>query len=193
MPTTLQETQQIVAICARHGVSAEQLGKIAVDLDEEVGRRTDNASVRDSFKLLRSLTAPSPAILAAPPELEPAAVVLTPLDPWELWQHWLKRGVLLGLFGLLWLAHMALVAANAAALWVLIERTDWWLWLPLGFCMVTAMSTPVKCPLVRLENCLRRQLGWPEINYFVGYYLYWPARKHVTAFCREFVRRIEDD
>lgn len=78
---------------------------------------------------------------------------------------------------LLIVVHLLLVFANIASLFILPFAAPFYISLPVCSLLVNFMFNQSVCPLTKLENRLRRMVGWPEIRGFVGHYLVKPAMK----------------
>ena len=50
--------------------------------------------------------------------------------------------------------------------------TNWFIWIPLESFLINLFFNPTfaRCPLTKLENKIRTNLGLPEIKSFLGYY-----------------------
>ena len=67
--------------------------------------------------------------------------------------------------------HFAVIFGNLAACFVLPLEQPWYVALPLVALVVNLTFSPIICPLTKLENVLRRQLGMKEIRGFVKHYI----------------------
>lgn len=73
--------------------------------------------------------------------------------------------------------HYAVVLGNATAFLVLPFREPWYVALPVCSFLMLQFSTPVECPLTKLENVFREKLGKPRVRGFIGHYVLKPTRK----------------
>jgi len=74
--------------------------------------------------------------------------------------------------------HMLVVVGNAMSFIVLPFFTPPYVALPL-MSMITLItfSRQLVCPLTRLENYLRRQIGLPQIGGFISHYMVKPIKR----------------
>jgi len=68
-------------------------------------------------------------------------------------------------------AHLVIIFANAAAFFFLLVLAPWYVALPCCTMIARVLFTSVTCPLTVLENKIRKKLGWPQIERFVGHYI----------------------
>ena len=65
---------------------------------------------------------------------------------------------------------------------VLPFMAPWYISLPLMTWVFNLTFTRmVDCPMTKLENKLRRELGMREIKFFVGHYITWPIKRKFRA------------
>lgn len=57
MPTTVTEAQKIAHICTQY-IEGDKLRELLIRLDEEVGKHTDNDSLKVSLAMLRGMVDP---------------------------------------------------------------------------------------------------------------------------------------
>ena len=83
--------------------------------------------------------------------------------------------------GLLWFVvvfHVGVILGNLAAVPMLIIFRPWYEALPLTSIVTIISCTRIECPLTRLENMVRDELGMPRIGGFIKHYLLTPMRQH---------------
>lgn len=148
MPTTRDEAAKIVSISQEY-LPLEKMRELFVRLDEEVGKHTDNDSLKQSLRMMRLLVDP-------PHEPPPAWVSLA--------------------FYLLVFFHMAVVLGVVCSFLILPFKSDWYIALPLMTFVFFFATTRVDCQLTNLENKLRQRMGKKKIGGFVGHYFFRPAK-----------------
>ncbi|NBQ68602.1 MAG: DUF2784 family protein [Nitrosomonadaceae bacterium] len=72
--------------------------------------------------------------------------------------------------------HWVVVMMNVAAFILLPFVVPWYVASPLMSFIALITTTKVNCPLTRLENCIRKQLGLRLISTFIGHYLVKPFK-----------------
>ncbi len=85
------------------------------------------------------------------------------------------RPVLWAALVLLVIAHLALVAANAAAFVVLPFLAPWYIAVPLMSFVWFFATNNVRCLWTEAENNIRKRLGLREVRGFIGHYTLKPA------------------
>lgn len=164
MPTTDNEAERIIAIATKY-ISLHKLYCCFVELDEEVGKKSENDSVKQSFAMFRGLAEKAKADylrglgMDSIPDTMPFfyAAMLT---------------LFVGLVGF----HMALICMNVVSIFLVIRTEFWWLCFPLATMMGWGLLSPITCPLTVQENRLRILLGRRPISSFVGHYFLKPLR-----------------
>ncbi len=158
MPTTQNEAERITRICLEH-MPRRTMKELFVRLDEEVGKPSDNDSVKQSFAMFRVLA-----------EQEPyytndylGSMIYDP-GWFTLW-----------LF--LWLAHAVLVVMCTASFFVAPFHSPWFVSAPICFATIWVLFTPSECVLTAWENGVRDRMHWRPIRTFLGHYLF----KHLYA------------
>ena len=152
MPITQNEATKIVVISQKF-LPSEKIKELFVTLDEEVGKKSDDVSVRDLLKTIRHLV---------DPPLQPS--------PWWVWT---------GFYALV-VAHLLLVLAVGLSFILLPFLASWYVALPLMTFIVFFSTTKVECQLTNAENILRKRLGLRQIGGFVGHYIVRPMRRLLT-------------
>jgi hypothetical protein len=149
VPTTDKEAQQIGKILSEY-LDQDEARVLFERLDDEVGKYTDNNSLRESLSMLRLLH------LSSVPKV-------------DLWRS-------LGLSALVTF-HVAVIVVNITAFFVLPFMYPLWIWVPLNSFILTVTFTREQCPLTRLENEIRAGLGKKRIGGFMGHYFIRPTRR----------------
>ena len=149
MPITQGEATKIVNISQEY-LPLERLKELFVRLDEDVGKKSDDASLRECLSMMRRLV---------DPPIPPA--------PYWLWIAWY----------VLVFVHYILVLGVAFSFMLLPFLASWFIALPLMTFIVFFSSTRVECPLTNLENIIRKRLGLRRIGGFVGHYMVKPLRR----------------
>lgn len=162
MPTTREEATNIIEISTKY-LPAPQLAVLFNELNEKVGRKTDNDSLKVSLQMMADFT-----------KYVDENIVVKQGNP--------RRYGYLVAFMVVVLFHIYVVLANIAAMFLLPFWTRWYVSIPLVSLLVQLMFTRVECPLTNIENKLRLKLGFKRISGFVGHYLYKPVRKAISAF-----------
>lgn len=77
--------------------------------------------------------------------------------------------------GVLVAGHWIVIVGNLSAFFILPFATSWYVALPImSYIGLLTFSRVLDCPLTRLENKIRKQLGMPEIKGFISHYLIKP-------------------
>jgi len=118
-------------------------------LEQEIGQKTENDSLKVSLTMLKALYSKKP------PKID-----------------YFKKVLLYSIV----LFHSFAVLVNIAAFFILPFLYPLWVWMPLNSFIVTVTFTREICPLTRVENYLRTSLGLPRIGGFLGHYLFKPAK-----------------
>lgn len=163
MPTTRDEAKRIVSISEEY-ISYDKLVQLFIRLDDEVGKKTTNDSLKQSLAMMRVLVDPP---LAPPP-------------------FWLKPA--------LWLlvtVHYLLVIGIILSFLILPFAAPWYIALPLCAFIWFFASSRVECKLTDLENEMRRKLGMRRIGGFVGHYFIKPVKRLIIR--RVLRRKISGD
>jgi hypothetical protein len=93
-----------------------------------------------------------------------------------------RSAVIFHLWELVVAFHLFVVFGNLFAIFVLPFMTPWYISLPLMTWVFNLTFTQmVDCPVTKLENKLRRELGMKEIKFFVGHYITWPIKRKFRA------------
>lgn len=150
MPTTQEEAAKIVSISQEY-MSYDEMKQLFIRLDDEVGKFTDNSSLKTSLSMMRMLVDP-PVIPPKPFWLKPALYFLIA-------------------------AHAAVVIGVTVAFFLLPFNAPWFIALPLMSFIFFFSTTRVNCRCTDLENNLRKELGMKPIPGFIGYYFLKPLKK----------------
>ena len=154
MPTSNEEAKQIVDIINDY-VTQEDAEELTARLEQEIGRGTDNESLRISLEMLKALYAPPP----------PKPKLYT------------RRAILSCVVAL----HLSVVVVNCISFFVLPFLYSPWIWVPLNsFILTVTFAPPGACPLTRLENKLRQRLDLPRIGGFLGHYIVKPIKMRLN-------------
>lgn len=179
MPTTAQEADKVIELCCKHGVEPKGLLGLAKDLHEQVGQISDNWSVRETMRMLydRALDIAikhRPAgmdpedFLASQGLKRPGPPELPSLTAWSLSSGWLV------LWWFIVIGHTAVwVGLLASCVLTLVYQPLYISILAISF-SIYILTTDTICPITRLENCVRRKLGWPEVGHFTHWYVICP-------------------
>ena len=153
MPTSQQEAFGIVEILDEY-LDEDQARELTARLEQEIGRKTDNDSLKVSLEMLKALYSKKPKRIDQ-----------------------LKKGLLYFIVAF----HMFVIIVNIAAFFVLPFLYPLWVWMPLNSFILTVTFTREICPLTRLENKLRTSLGMSRIGGFIGHYFVRPFKKLLNA------------
>jgi len=149
MPTSQQEAFSIVEILDEY-LDEGQARELTARLEQEIGQKTDNDSLKVSLEMLKTLYSKKPKRIDQ-----------------------LKKLLLY----LVAVFHMFVIAVNISAFFVLPFLYPLWVWMPLNSFILTVTFTREICPLTRLENKLRTSLGMSRIGGFLGHYLVRPIKR----------------
>ena len=149
MPTSQQEAFSIVEILDEY-LDEGQARELTARLEQEIGQKTDNDSLKVSLEMLKALYSKKP-----------------------MRRDQLKKLLLY----LVAVFHMFVIAVNVSAFFVLPFLYPLWVWMPLNSFILTVTFTREICPLTRLENKLRTSLGMNRIGGFIGHYFLKPVKK----------------
>ncbi len=151
MPTSTQEANSIVEILDEF-LDADQARELTARLEQEIGQKTDNDSLKVSLEMLKALYSKKP----------PRADVY-------------KKAALHFMI----VFHTFVIMVNILAFFILPFTYPLWVWMPLNsFILVTTFTREI-CPLTRVENYLRTSLGLPRIGGFIGHYFIKPVKRMV--------------
>ena len=142
MPTSEQEAFSIVEILDEY-LDEGQARELTARLEQEIGQKTDNDSLKVSLEMLKALYSKNPKRI-----------------------DYAKKALLY----LLVVFHMFVIIVNITAFFVLPFMYPLYVWMPINsFILVTTFTREI-CPLTRLENKLRTSLGMSRIGGFLGHY-----------------------
>lgn len=127
----------------------EKAAELLIKLDEDVGKKSGDESVRKVLAALRS-------------------VVDKPLPPAPMW--------LWAAFYVLVVFHILMVIAVFLAFFILPIYASWYISVPLMTFIFFFSTTRVECQLTNLENNMRKKLGLKKIGGFVGHYFLRPVK-----------------
>ena len=152
MPTSQQEAFSIVEILDEY-LDEEQARELTARLEQEIGQKTDNDSLKVSLEMLKALYSKKPKRIDD-----------------------VKKVLLYLLIGF----HAFVILVNIAAFFILPFLYDLWIWMPLNSFILTVTFTREICPLTRLENKLRTSLGMNRIGGFIGHYFLKPIKRFLN-------------
>lgn len=156
MPTTMNEATEILGIVTKY-LPPQDIKELFSELNEKVGKKTDNDSLKQSLVMLDQL---GKMVDAAP---KPAA----PQWKWPLFAA----------LGTVWLIHMALVVGMIASFFILPMYERWWVAIPCCVFIWYFTTSRIDCKITALENDIRLRLGLRPIRGFVGHYILLPIRR----------------
>ena len=149
MPTSQQEAFSIVEILDEY-LDESQARELTARLEQEIGQKTENDSLKVSLEMLKALYSKKPKKI-----------------------DYIKRGLLYFII----LFHSFVIVVNIVAFFVLPFYYPLWVWMPLCSFILTVTFTREICPITRLENYLRTSLGLPRIGGFIGHYFIKPIKR----------------
>ena len=149
MPTSQQEAFNIVEILDEY-LDENQARELTARLEQEIGQKTDNDSLKVSLTMLKALYSKKPKKI-----------------------DYVKKGLLYSVI----LFHTLVVSVNIAAFFVLPFYYSLWVWVPLNSFILTVTFTREICPLTRVENYIRTSLGMSRIGGFLGHYFVKPVKR----------------
>ena len=149
MPTSKQEAHSIVEILDEY-LDEGQARELTARLEQEIGQKTDNDSLKVSLEMLKALYSKKPRKIDT-----------------------LKKCLLYFII----LFHAFVIVVNIAAFFILPFYYPLYVWMPLNSFILTVTFTREICPLTRLENKLRTSLGMARIGGFLGHYFIKPIKR----------------
>ena len=149
MPTSQQEAFNIVEMLDEY-LDEDQARELTARLEQEIGQRTDNDSLKVSLEMLKALY-----------EKKPKKI------------DYVKKALLYFVI----LFHCFVIIVNITAFFVLPFLYPLWVWMPVCSFILTVTFTREICPITRLENYLRTSLGLPRIGGFIGHYFIKPIKR----------------
>ena len=149
MPTSQQEAFSIVEILDEY-LDENQVRELTARLEQEIGQKTDNDSLKVSLEMLKALYSKQPKKI-----------------------DYLKKGLLYSII----LFHAFVIIVNIAAFFVLPFYYPLWVWMPVCSFILTVTFTREICPLTRVENYIRTSLGMSRIGGFIGHYFVKPIKR----------------
>jgi len=186
MPTTGQEADKIIELCSKHGMQPKQLLHLARDLHEQVGKDSDNWSVRETMRMIYD-RALDEAIKWRPADMtvddfllhigmsRPTGPEVSSKEPVnEAWAINLGQNVWMVLWYCIVIGHVSVWFALLLACVLTTVHQPWYLATPtVSFCLYL-LFTDTQCPITRWENAVRRRLGWDEVGHFTHWYVICP-------------------
>lgn len=154
MPTTKDEASKILEISGKY-LTPSDARELFTRLEEEVGKHTDNESLKQSLIMMRQL-------VQYVPETE---TVERPS-----WWMWVLLYTVI-------IFHMAVVFGLVGAFFVLPIKWPWEIALPLMTFIQFFALTKVECKITALENHIRKRMGLRRIGTFIGHYFFKPYKK----------------
>jgi len=158
MPTTQNEATHIKKILGDY-LSPAKAKKFTERLESEVGRHTENDSLKVTLEMMKELCKD------APPETK-----LSPSRKKQFFALWALVGF-----------HASILVFNTIAMIILPFVAPWYVALPIITLLGNLMFSPNPCPLTRLESRMRKNLGLPRITHFLKHYLITPIRKQLKG------------
>lgn len=149
MPTSTEEAHSIVEILDEY-LDETQARELTARLEQEIGRNTDNDSLKVSLEMLKALYSKNPKKIDT-----------------------FKRACLY----LIIVFHFFVITVNVFAFFMLPFLYPLWVWMPLNSFILTVTFTREICPLTKLENYLRTSLGMSRVGGFIGHYIARPIKK----------------
>ena len=149
MPTSEQEAFSIVEILDEY-LDEGQARELTARLEQEIGQKTENDSLKVSLEMLKALYSKKPKKI-----------------------DYVKRGLLYSVVSL----HAFAVIVNVVAFFILPFYYPLWVWMPLNSFILTVTFTREICPLTKVENYIRTSLGMSRIGGFIGHYFIKPVKK----------------
>ena len=151
MPTSEQEAFSIVEILDEY-LDEGQARELTARLEQEIGQKTENDSLKVSLEMLKALYSKKPKNI-----------------------DYAKKCLLYSVI----LFHHFVVLVNVCAFFVLPFLYPLWVWMPINSFILTVTFTREICPLTRLENYLRTSLGMSRVGGFIGHYFAQPFKKFI--------------
>jgi hypothetical protein len=151
MPTSQEEAFSIVEILDEY-LDENQARELTARLEQEIGQKTDNDSLKVSLTMLKALYSKRPKKI-----------------------DYLKKGLLYSVI----LFHAFVIMVNILAFFILPFYYPLWVWMPLNSFILTVTFTREICPLTRVENYIRTSLGMSRIGGFLGHYLVQPIKRRL--------------
>ena len=152
MPTSQQEAFSIVEILDEY-LDESQARELTARLEQEIGQKTDNDSLKVSLEMLKALYSKKPNKIDYAKKM-------------ALWS--------------LVVFHTFVIVVNIAAFFILPFMYPLYVWMPINsFILVTTFTREI-CPLTRLENKLRTSLGMNRIGGFIGHYFLKPVKRFLN-------------
>jgi len=167
MPTTNQEAQKITEIALEY-LKPEAAKQLFVRLHEEVGKFSENSSVKESLMMMGQLMKHLPENETGITKVNEITIVEK--EP----AFWVRPA-----FIILVTAHHALLLTNLVAFFMLakIVTSLWFVSIPLmTYISWKSFSRELTCPLTDLENKFRKKLGMDQIKAFVRHYYVKPIK-----------------
>lgn len=149
MPTSATEAQHISEIVSEY-LDDNAAKELFARLDSEIGINTDNSSLQQSLMMLRTLHSGS-------------------IAQGSRWKRTLFHAIVT--------LHIVVIVINILAFFILPFLYPIWVWMPINSFILTVMFQREQCPLTRLENTVRADIGKKKIGGFIGHYFVKPFRK----------------
>ena len=205
MPTTQQEANKVLEICQRHNLTREQMAGIFTDLNEEVGKPSENDSVKVTMQMLadgvqflkdpmmwQHLTGGGDQAFPAPTYQEPSSPPVAaqvpvhriteinlpskPVVPVGACYSINDLLILLVVVGHTVYGLALLTGAVLSAIY-----QPWYITLLMISFIAFMMSRAGQCLCTRLENNLRNSAGYPEIDSFYEHYYFRPVWRWLSS------------
>ena len=149
MPTSTEEAHSIVEILDEY-LDETQARELTARLEQEIGQKTDNDSLKVSLEMLKALYSRRPKKIDS-----------------------FKRACLYFVIAF----HFFVITVNISAFFILPFLYPLWVWMPLNSFILTVTFTREICPITKLENYLRTSLGMSRVGGFIGHYIVRPIKK----------------
>ena len=157
MPTTKEEAVKITEIFDEY-ISRETAREISSRLHNEVGRDSDNHSLKVSLEMLNAIYCE------------------------EARKKFVKKNIFWhAVLYFIVILHFAILLGNLIAIFVLPFLVSWYIALPVICFIITLAFSNNPCPLTLLEDYVRwNKLGKTKIKRFIGHYIVWPLRAYLN-------------
>lgn len=154
MPTTQDEASRIVSITQEY-MPLEDMVELYTRLNSEIGKRTDNDSLKQSLDMMERL------VVYANNHNQPAK---------QSFWLWTVLQILIGV-------HAFLVMGMVFSFFALPFMAPYYIAIPLCTFIWFFSTSKLECKLTNAENYLRSKLGQKRIGGFVGHYFVKPVKQ----------------
>jgi hypothetical protein len=194
MPTTQQEAAKVLEICQRHKLTVQQMIGIFTDLNEEVGKPSENDSVKvtmgmlaDGINVMYPLRQDELPVPAQMPVHRITEINLPDKPqglsefPGDYGEDCFEIKLSDGLIGLVVVLHTLYGLGMLAGAAFCIGYQPWYITVLFVSFIAFMMSKEGQCLCTRLENNLRAKSGYPAVDSFYDHYYFRPAWKWLTG------------